>query len=139
MFDLSVLNQSERLKKLVEGSDAARHNNEGIGIFYQQRFTDEKMMQPNTTIEIDVGKFLERQLDVASNRATTDFFCPAVGRLHDPRTAAGHHRESKPGNRRAHPHGQFVMRIVRFDPRRAEDGHTRTNEMKGTISAQEIA
>jgi hypothetical protein len=31
------------------------------------------------------------------------------------------------------------MRIVRFDSRRAEDGYTRTNEMKSAISAQEIA
>ena len=28
---------------------------EGVGIFYQQRFANEKIMQPDTTIEIDVG------------------------------------------------------------------------------------
>src|SRR5258708_7758621 len=139
MFDFPVLNQSERLKKLVQGADAAGHNNEGIGIFYQQRFANEKIMQPYTTIEIHVGCLLEWQLDVASNRAASDLFCAAIGRLHDARAATGHHREAKPGNRRAHLQGQVVMRIVRFDSRRAEDGYTSTNEMKSAISAQEIA
>ena len=139
VFDFPVLNQSERLKKLVEGADAAGHNHEGVGIFYQQRFANKKIMQPDTTIEIPVGCLLEWQLDVASNRATADFFCAAVGRLHDAWAAAGHYRETEPGNRRAHLQGQFVMRIVRFDSRRAEDGYARTNEMKSAISAQEIA
>src|SRR4030095_6968100 len=96
-------------------------------------------MQSDTTIEIHVRYLLEWQRDVASNRATTDLFCAAVGRLHNARAAAGHHRESEPGNRRAHLQGQFVMRIVRLDSRRAEDGYARTNEMKSAISAQEIA
>src|SRR6476660_3474616 len=111
MFDLLVLNKSERFKKFVEGTDAAGHNNEGVGIFYQQRFADEKIMQPDTTIEIHVGSLLEWQLDVASNRAATDLFCAAVGRFHNARAAASHYREAEPGNRRTHFQGQFVMRI----------------------------
>src|SRR5262249_60499440 len=61
------------------------------------------------------------------------------GRLHNAWAAAGHYGESEPGNRRAHSSGQFIMRIIRFDSRRAKDGHTRTNEMKSAISTQEIA
>src|SRR5207253_8202673 len=107
MANLAVLNQSERLKKLVEGPDAAGHNHEGVGIFYQQRFANEKIMQPDTTIEIRVGCLLEWQLDVASNRAASDLFCAAIGRLHDARAAAGHHCEAKPGNSCAHLKSQF--------------------------------
>src|SRR5947207_10858926 len=51
-----------------------------------------------------------------------------------PLSAAGHNRESEPGNRRAHFQGQFVIPIVRFDSRRTEDDHARTNEMKSAIS-----
>src|SRR6266513_2286522 len=61
-------------------------------------------------------------------------FAPRLGRLHNPLSAAGHNRESEPGNRRAHFQGQFVMPIVRFDSRRTEDDHARTNEMKSAIS-----
>src|SRR5258707_7226642 len=87
VFDFPVLNQSERLKKLVEGTDAAGHNHEGVGIFYQQRFANEKIMQPDTTIEIPVGCLLEWQLDVASNPAASDFPWPAVCCLPNVRTA----------------------------------------------------
>src|SRR4030095_5711928 len=95
-------------------------------------------MQPDTTIEIHIGYLLEWQLDVASNRAAADLFCAAVGRLHDARATTRHHGESEPGNSRAHLQSQFVMRVVSLDSRRAEDGYTRTNEMKSAISAQEI-
>src|SRR6266566_3965809 len=98
MFDLPVLNQSERFEELVKGADAAGHDDEGVGIFYQQRLANEKIMQPDTTIEIHVGCLLKWQLDVASNRAAADFFCAAIGRLHDTRAATGHNREAKPGN-----------------------------------------
>src|SRR2546429_3933347 len=101
MANLAVLNQSERLKKLVEGADAAGHNDEGVGIFYQQRFANEKVMQPDTTIEIHVGYLLEWQLDVASDRAAADLFCAGIGRLHNAWAAAGHYREAEPCNRRA--------------------------------------
>jgi len=117
MFNLLVLNQCERFEEFVEGTDAAWHNNKRVGIFHQQRFSDEKIMQPYTTIEIHVGYLLEWQLDVASNRAATDLFCAAVGRFHNARAAASHHCEAEPRNRRAHFPRQFVMRIVRFDPR----------------------
>src|ERR1700745_3674982 len=117
MADLAVLNQSERLEELVERPDAAGHNDEGVGIFYQQRFANEKIMQPDTTIEIHVGYLLEWQLDGASNCPAPDLFCAAVGRLHNTWAAAGHYREAEPCNRRAHLPGQFVMRIVRFDSR----------------------
>src|SRR5262249_30831115 len=139
MFDLLVLNQSERLKKLVEGADAAGHNHEGVGIFYQQRFSNKKIMKPDAAIEICVGHLLEWQLDVASNRAAADFFRTAVRRLHNARAAAGHNREAEPGNSRTHFSGQFVMRIVGFDSRRTKDGYTGTNEMQRAKSPQEVA
>src|SRR4051812_6773490 len=139
MFNLLVLNQRERFKELVEGTDAAWHNNKRVGIFHQQRFSDEKIMQPYTTIEIHIGYLLEWQLDVASNRAATDVFCAAVRRFHNARAAASHDGEAKARNRRAHFPRQFVMRIVRCDSCRAEDGYARTNEMESTISAQKIA
>src|SRR4029077_14040385 len=98
IFDFPVLNQGERFKKFVEGADAAGHNHEGVGIFYQKRLANEKIMQPDTKIEIHVGSLLEWQLNVASNRPPSDLFWAAIGSFHDAWAAAGHHRESEPRN-----------------------------------------
>ena len=96
-------------------------------------------MQSDTAIEIRVGYLLERQLDIAANRATANFFRPAIRRFHYAWTTASHHCESEPGYRRAHFSGQLVMRIVRLDAGRPKDRYARSHKMKRAKSAQEIA
>src|SRR5207249_8406260 len=81
---------------------------------------------------------LEWQLNVASDRAAADFFCAAVGRFHDPGSAASHHREAESRNRRAHFSRQLVVRIVRLDTGGAKDGYARPHEMQHAKSVQKI-
>src|SRR6266566_9847359 len=96
-------------------------------------------MHPHAAIEVIVCRLLEGQLNVAADRAATNFLGATVCRLHDARAAAGHHCEPKPRNGRAHFSGEFVMRIVSFNPGRAENGYAWTNEMQYTKTAQKIA
>src|SRR6266436_4030044 len=98
VFDFSSLDESKRFKQFVERACAAGHYNKGVGIFHQQRFADEKIMQPDAVIEVSVGNLLEWQLNIAADRAATDFFCAAVGRFHDAGPAASHHSESESRN-----------------------------------------
>ena len=50
IFDLSGLNQGERLEQLVERACAARHNDERVGVLNQQRFAGEEIMHPHAAI-----------------------------------------------------------------------------------------
>src|SRR4029077_8512120 len=54
VFDLPGLSQSQRFEELVECACAAGHDNEGIGIFYEESFAGEKVMHPHAAIEIRV-------------------------------------------------------------------------------------
>jgi hypothetical protein len=67
-----------------------------------------------------------------------DFFRSAVGCFHDARSATGHNGKAKARNRRADLPGKFVVRTVRLDPRRTEDSHAWTDEVKNTKSAKKI-
>ena len=96
-------------------------------------------MHPHTAIEVSVCRLLGRQLDRAADRAATGLFRTAVCGFHDAGATASHDREPEPRNGRAHSSRQLVMRIIVLDAGRAKDRHTRTDEVKGTKSAQEIA
>ena len=102
IFDFPGLNQSERFEKLVECAGAAGHHNERVGVLNQQRLAGEEIMHPHTTIEINVGWLLGRQLDRTSDRASAGFFGASVCRFHDARAAASDDRETKPRNGSAH-------------------------------------
>src|SRR5437879_9243768 len=71
VFNFSSLNESERFKQFVERACAAGHHNKGVGIFHQQRFADEKIMQPDAAIEVSVGYLLTWQLKIAADGAAT--------------------------------------------------------------------
>ena len=96
-------------------------------------------MHSDAAIEISVRRLLGCQLNVASNGAATDFFRAAVGRFHDAGSAAGHHCEPEPCNCRAYFPSELVIRIIAFNPSRAENGHTWTDEVQDAKSAQKIA
>src|SRR6202040_1610679 len=90
VFDLSGLDERERFEQFVERAGAARHKNKSIGVFYEQRLAHEKVMQRHAAIQIRIWTLLEWKLEIATARAPADFFCAAVCRFHDARTAAGH-------------------------------------------------
>ena len=100
---------------------------------------DEKLMHSHAAVEIGVRRLLEGQLNITANGAATDFFGATVCRFHNAGPAPGHDCESESRNRRAHFSSELVMRIVAFDSGRAENGHTRADEVKGAKPAQEIA
>src|SRR5205823_9354232 len=81
-------------------------------------------MHPHAAIKIGVCRLLERQLDITADRAATDFFRAAVGRFHNARPAAGHNRETEPGNGCARFSGELIIRIVALNAGRAENGRS---------------
>src|SRR5213076_2762440 len=84
IFDLSGLNQSERFEQLIEGACAAGHDNKGVGIFNQESFAGEKVVQPHTAVEISVRRLLRRQFGSAANRTAASFLGAAVCSFHYP-------------------------------------------------------
>ena len=74
-------------------------------------------MHPHTAIEISICRLFRRELNIATDGATTDLFGAAVCRFHDSRSAAGHDSEPQPRNSGAHFSSQLVMRIVALDAR----------------------
>src|SRR6266542_1715684 len=96
-------------------------------------------MHSHAAIEVSVRRLLERQLDVAADRAATDFFGAAVCCFHDAGSAAGHDSESEPRDSSSHFSGELVMRIVSFDSGRSKNGYAWSDKMEYPKTAQEIA
>src|SRR5437879_2689617 len=96
-------------------------------------------MHSDAAVEVAVRRLLERQLDIAANRATTDLFRAAVRRFHDAGTATGHDGEPQARNRRAHLSREFVMWTIDLDAGRAKDSHAWPNKMQNAKPAQKIA
>src|SRR5260221_12202706 len=89
-------------------------------------------------MELRVRLLRQRQLDVASDRAAAGLAGAAVGRLHDPGPAAGHHGETGPGQAGTDLAGQGVVRMILPEAGRAEDGDARADEVQGPEAAQEF-
>src|SRR5690349_3919934 len=96
-------------------------------------------MHPDAAVEVGVGRLLERQFDVAANRAPTDVFRAAVRCFHGSGSTAGHDSKPEPRNSPAHFASQFVMRIVALNAGGAENRYARADEVQDAKSAQEIA
>ena len=94
VFDLVGLYQRERFGKLIDRSGPTLHDNEGVGIFYQESLAHEKVMQRDAAVEKCVRLLLEFQLYIATDGTAIDIFCSAIGRFHDAGTTAGHDGES---------------------------------------------
>src|SRR6185436_20760213 len=67
--DLTRLNQRQRLEQLVESSESAREDNECHRVLDEHRLADEEVAEIDQRIDVGVGTLLERQLDVATDRA----------------------------------------------------------------------
>src|SRR5947208_8899319 len=99
VLNFSSLNESKRFKQFVERACAAGHYNKGVGIFHQQRFADEKIMQPDAAIEGSVGNLLEWKLNIVADGATNGFYRAAVGSFYIAGSAISLHIASLTRNR----------------------------------------
>ena len=138
VLDLAGLDQGRGLEHLVEGAEAAGQGDEGVGVLDQHHLADEEVAELDEGVEVGVGALLVRQLDVAADRAAAGVPRAAVGRLHDPRAAAGHHREAVLGQPPADLAGQPVVAVVLAEARRAEDGDAGADEMKLAKAVEEL-
>src|SRR5438046_5747989 len=138
IFDFASLDKSNCFKQFIKRSSATLHYNESVGVFYQQCFANEKVMERDAAIEKCVWLLLEFELDVATDRAAVDIFRPAIGRFHDSRSATSHDGESELRDARAHFTGQVITGMTFFNSRRTKDGHTWPNEVEHPKPAQKI-
>src|SRR5437899_10499847 len=135
VFDFAGLNQGDRCKQLVERASAALHHDKSVGIVYQQRFADDKVVKRDVAIEKRVWLLLELELNVATDRAAVDIFCPAIGRFHDSRPTTGHDSESELRDSCTHFAGQLIAEMIFFYSSRTEDRHTWPNKVEHAKSA----
>ena len=114
--ELLGLHQRENLEHLVERSEAAGENHECLCQVRKPELAHEEIVKLEVQAVGDVGirPLLARKADVQPDRLSAAFGCPAIGGLHDPRTAAGRHDE--PVMRRvepARPFGQHAREHAR--------------------------
>ena len=98
-----------------------------------------KCSQRDDAVEVGVGLLLERQLDVAADRAPAGLARAAVRRLHEAGPAAGHHGEA--GSRQAPRRPRAPARssgCSSREARRAEDGDARPDEVERAEAADEV-
>ena len=79
-----------------------------------------------------------RQQDVATDAGCTHFARAAIGGLHDPGSAASHHREATPTKFRAHLLRHGVPPMVFGEARTAKHCHARTNKVQLSKSTNEF-
>ena len=124
------LDERRRLEDFVQCSEAAGQGDEGVGVLHEHQFADEEVPEGHPAIEEGVGFLFLRQLDVAADGVTADFFCTAVGGLHNARSPASHHREAGLCQPPTDFAGLDVVLMFGRESRRTEYRHTRTHEME---------
>ena len=90
-------------------------------------------------IQVGILLLFDRQRDIASDRPSAGLAGPTIGRLHQSRAAAGHHRESQTGDPRAEVPSDLIVGMPFGPPRRAEDRYARSDEMQTAKAADELA
>ena len=108
VLDLAGLDQRQRLEQLVERPEAAREDDEALGVLDEHDLAHEEVAELHAEVDVLVQALLEGQLDVAADGDAARLLRPAVGGLHDARAAAGDDREallraSAAASRRAAP------------------------------------
>ena len=130
VLDPVGLDQGQALEHLVEGAEAAGDDDEGARVADEHQLAGEEVVEVEAAVDVGVGLLLHRQLDVEPDREAAGLGGAAVGRLHQPRPAAGDHREAgrgKPPSLRRPTAGRGPRGRARTsgapsaDPRRAED------------------
>jgi hypothetical protein len=128
--DLARLDQRERLGQLVEGPEAARHDDKAERVLEEQHLAHEEVVAGDDPIEVRVDVLLERQLDIAASGAATDVLRAAVGRLHDARPATRHHGEAVLRQESAKCAGLLGVAVIFGKPRGAKDRHAWSDEVE---------
>jgi hypothetical protein len=124
---LAGLHQGQGLHQLVQGTEAAGHDHVGAGELHEHDLAGEEMTEGLADVLEGVGALLVGKLDVQADAGGLAEEGPLVGRLHDPRPAAGDHRE--PGVRQLAGDGlgEHVIGRVGLDAGAAEDAHRRAD------------
>ena len=125
MLDLASLDERQRLEQLIERAEAARKDDEALGVLDEHRLAHEEVAEVQRQIDPVVDRLLVGQLDAQPDRNAACLRRALVGGLHDPRTAAGDDRDAALGEHRRQVFGRLVQRVVRFYAGRAEDGDRR--------------
>src|SRR5947209_1571495 len=87
--DLAGLDQRQRLEQFVKGAEAAREEDEPLGVLHEHGFAAKEVAKVDGDIDIRIDALFSGQLDVATNGKTVRLAGPAVGRLHDTGATAG--------------------------------------------------
>ena len=95
-------------------------------------------MKRDAAIKEGVWLLFELKLDVVTDRAAVDIFCPAIGRFHDSRPTTGHDTESELRDSCTHFAGQLIAGMTFSYSSRTEDRHTWPNEVEHAKAAQKI-
>ena len=90
-------------------------------------------------VEIGVQLLLAWKLDVAADRQPAGFARAAVGRLHQPGSAAGDHGEAGAARRAPSSRASCVVGVIGGRARRAEHGHRRADVGERVKSAGKLA
>ena len=138
VLDLAGLHERQGLRQLVERPETSRQRHEGVRVLEEQHLANEEVAARHRPIEIAVRRLLERQFDVAADRPSAGFTGAAIGRLHQPRAAAGHHGESETDERGTQVTGHRVVGVRLRIAGRAEDGHTGPGEVQGAKPGDEV-
>src|SRR5205814_8964064 len=113
ILDLAGLNEGERLEQLIQCPRTTRQDDEGIGIFDQERLANKKIIERDAAIEEFVRPLFLGQPDVAANRASARLPRPAISSFHDAGATAGHDGEPEARDATAHPARKVVVVAVR--------------------------
>ncbi len=139
LLDLGSLYEDCGLKDFVHRAKPPRHGDEGIGVFHEHHFADEKVAELNEAVEVGVGLLLEGELDVAADGDTFGIAGTTVGGFHDARAATGHDGELSFGEGFAGVAGELVVLVVFVESGRAKHCDARADKMELAESADELA
>lgn len=137
--DGAGLHEGEGFIEFVHGAHTSGHDDEGIGILYEQHFAHEEMFEGDGCIHIRIHFLFERQLNIATDGAAAILESPAVGSFHDPRSAARHCIETQQSDPLADLACHLVIRMVFFEAGRSENGDGGADEVEGTETLDKLA
>ena len=137
-LDFLRLDQLGRLEELVHRADAARHDDEGVGVLDEHDLAHVEVAEGHPAVQIRVDLLFLGENDVASDGKTAGLFRAAVGRLHDAGSSAGHDSEADLRQLPSHRSRERVVGMIFLEPRRPEDGHARTHEVERAEAADEF-
>lgn len=124
---LAGLDERERFGQLVEGAEAARHDDIGGGIFDEGDLARKKMPKAQAEILVSVGVLLLREFDVQADTGGFAGERALVGRFHQAWPTAGNHCKASVGKPPGDVFSEFIPGRIGTQARAAENAHSRTD------------